>query len=309
MHTEDLRAFFAIVDKGSLTAAARALGVPKSTIGRRLSRLEEDLDAQLVIRTPRRTQITDLGLRLHRGGEPVLAILDELRRDLRDEGTEPKGQLRISAPEDLATAYMGRLCGRFLLRYPRVDLQLVGSNLSVELLADGFDVALRIHFGTLPDAASLKARRLGTIDVGPHASPAYLAEHGEPRRPEDLARHRCLSMTAVGPAWSLHHARSGRAVKVEIDTAMASNDHHALRDAACEGAGIAAIPSFLSAEAVADGRLVRVLPAWSLQTATLSMLWPATRHLSPRVRAFVDVAASFFAASPLAGAGGRSRGA
>ncbi len=177
----------------------------------------------------------------------------------------------------------------------------------VDVLADGYDVVFRVHFAPLPAVASLKARRLGTIDVGLYAAPPYVQAHGQPRRPEDLRRHRCLSMSSLGPAWVLTTAGDGRVAKVEIDPALWSTDNHALRDAACEGAGIAVLPSFLAAEPVADGRLVRVLPGWCLQTATLSMLWPATHHASPRVRAFLDLAVDLFQSLPLTSARARRR--
>ena len=295
MRTEDLEAFFAIVEQGSLTAAARQLGVPKSTISRRLSRLEEELAMQLVLRTPRSTQISDLGRQLYRSGQPLLADLDEIARELRDQGGEPVGPLRVSAPEDLTTALMGRLCGRVLLRYPGLEVRMFAANHAVDLLADGIDVAVRIHLTPLADVHSLKVRRLGEVDIGLFAAPRYLEEHPRLRRPEQLPRHRCLTMASLGPAWSLRDARSGREAAVRVTPAMLSNDHHALRDAACEGAGITVAPAFLCAEAVAAGRLVRVLPRWSIGTATLSLLWPATRLRSPRIRAFVELAAEFFA--------------
>ncbi|MCA9719115.1 MAG: LysR family transcriptional regulator [Myxococcales bacterium] len=296
MRTEDLRALFTVVETGSLTAAARRLKIPKSTLGRRLNRLEDELDAQLVIRTPRRTQITELGRRLHAQGEPLLAELDDLRQRVLDRPAAPSGELRVSAPEDLATALMGGLCGRFLLDFPKVQVVLVASNAAVNLLADGFDVALRIHLGALADATSVRTRRLGAVEVGLFAAPRYLEGRARPRAPADLSRHALLSMDAVLPSWRLHRARDDASAQLVVRAAMRSNDHHALRDAALAGAGIASLPGFLCSEALAAGALVRVLPTWTLQTsATLSLLWPATRHVSPRVRAFIDAAVAFFA--------------
>ncbi len=292
MNTSDLRAFHAVVEVGTLSGAAAQLEVPKSTIGRRLSRLEEELDLQLVIRTSRKIRITSVGMRLHRMTLPVVAELDEVKSALLDEAEAPRGNVRIAVPEDVSTVWMGELCGRVLRKHPELSMQLVSSTVPVNLLADGFDVALRIHLGSLADVTSIKARTLCTVDVGLYASPGYVAENPRLRRPADLASHACLSMASLGPTWDLQRGSDGYAVRP--NRAMTSNDHHALRDAASAGCGIAVLPSFLCAGDVAEKRLVRVLKTWSLRKATLSLLWPNTRYLSPRLRVFLDEAVDFF---------------
>lgn len=300
MHTEDLRAFFTVVETGSLTAAARQLAIPKSTLGRRLTRLEESLDSQLVVRTPRHTEITPTGRLLYERGEPLLACLDEVGAAVMDRPTEPSGTLRVAAPPDVAATLLGRLCAELTRRHPKISVSLVASNAVVDLLSDGFDVALRVHLGDLPDNASLRVRRLGTVEVGLFASPEYLEAHGTPRTPAQLERHALVAMD--GPRsrrWSLVHARSDRTARVRVSPVISSNDHQALRGAALAAAGIASLPEFLCTTAVAEGRLARVLPTWSLGIAHVSLLWPASRHAAPRVRAFLDLAIETFAAQPL----------
>ena len=299
VHTEDLRAFFMVVESGSLTAAARRLAIPKSTLGRRLTRLEETLDRQLVIRTPRHTEITDAGRRLYERGEPLLTSLDELGSALMDRPSEPSGELRVAAPPDVAAALLGRLCGEFTRRYPKVQVSLTASSAVVDLLSDGFDVALRVHFDDLPDNAALRVRRLGTVDVALFATPGYLEERGTPRTPKNLQRHALLTMARLPRSWSLVHARSDRAVRLRINPKISCNDHQALLGAALADAGIATLPEFLCAEAVTEGRLKRVLPAWALRTAHVSLLWPDARHVVPRLRAFLDFAIEAFADRPL----------
>jgi DNA-binding transcriptional LysR family regulator len=294
MHTEDLRAFFAVVEHGSLTAAARRLEIPKSTLGRRITRLEEELDAQLVLRTPRRTQVTQIGQRLYSGGEPLLSDLDGLRSQLLDRPTAPQGVVRIASPKDVATTMLGALVARLLRDHAKLEVDLVASNASVDMLGDGFDAALRIHFGELPDHTSLKVRRLRPIHVGLFASPHYLEAHGAPRTPTALQRHTLLGMAALSTPWRLHRERDGKTMHAEGNVRFRSNDHHALLDAASSDAGVVSLPGFVAANAVSTGTLIPVLPTWTLQSAVLSLVWPSTRHVSPRLRAFIDTAVEHF---------------
>lgn len=294
MNTNDLRAFHAVVEVGTLSGAAALLEVPKSTIGRRLSRLEEELDLQLVIRTSRKITVTNVGMRLHRLSLPVVAELDEVKRTLLDEAEEPTGTLRVAVPEDVATVWMGDVCGRVIRKYPQLQIQLVSSKDTVNLLAEGFDVALRIHLGPLADVTSIKVRSLCSVDVGLYATPDYVQEHKRLRRPSDLASHSCLSMASLGATWTLQRGKDEQVVKP--NRALTSNDHHALRDAACAGAGVAVLPSFLCGRHLEEQQLVRVLKAWSLRKATLSLLWPNTRYVSPRLRVFLDESIEFFSA-------------
>jgi DNA-binding transcriptional LysR family regulator len=307
MRTEDLRAFFQIAKTGSLTAASAALGVPKSTVSRRLTRLEEELDAQLVLRTSRSVHLTELGQTLHRQGAPALAYLDEVQRAVRERGETPAGPLRVSAPPDLAAAHLGAMFAEFVIEYPEVDLTLVSTGEFVDLISQGIDLALRIHIRPLSSVTSLRARRLAAVERGLYASPSYLEQKGRPRRPEDLRRHSCLSMAAQPYRWELTRrpgrggGGGGRAVSIEVNPRLRSNDHHALKDAAERGAGVAVVPAFLGDVGVNRGTLVRVLPGWSMGASTLSAVWPATLHTSPRIRAFVDAAAAYFAPPPWSG--------
>jgi len=298
VRTEDLRAFFQIAETGSLTAASAALGVPKSTVSRRLSRLEDDVQAQLVLRTPRAVQLTEMGQLLHRQGSPVLASLDDVRRAVRERGDAPAGPLRVSAPNDLATSHLGALLGEFVIEYPEVDVILEASNAFVDLIGHGFDVALRIHVLPLTSVSSLRTRRLVTLARALYASPAYLERHGNPRRPEDLHRHACLTMAAHARHWDLQRVRGKERRTLEVSPRVLSSDHHSLRQTAEAGAGIATLPTFLGEVGVGNKTLVRVLPGWSMGVSTLSALWPTTHHTSPRIRAFVDAAAAFFNPAP-----------
>ena len=298
MRTEDLRAFFQIAATGSLTAAAAALGVPKSTVSRRLGRLEDDLQAQLVLRTSRAVQLTEMGLLLHRRGAPALASLDDVRRAVQERTESPKGPLRLSAPNDLATAHLGPLLGEFITAHPEVDVTLDASNEFVDLISQGFDVALRIHATPLASVTSLRARKLTALSRGLYASPDYLEQHGRPRRPDDLVKHACLTITASARQWRMSKVRGGGRKDVALTPSLVSSDHHTLKQAAEAGAGIANLPSFIGDVGVCDECLVRVLPGWTMDPSTLSIVWPTTHHTSPRIRAFVDAAAAYFKPPP-----------
>lgn len=300
MRTEDLRAFFQIATTGSLTAAATALGVPKSTISRRLSRLEDDLQAQLVLRTSRAVQLTEMGQLLHRQGAPALASLDDVRRAVQERTESPKGPLRLSAPNDLAAAHLGPLLGNFITEYPEVEITLDASNTFVDLITQGFDVALRIHATPLTSVTSLRTRKLVALSRGLYASPAYLERRGRPRRPKDLEKHACLTMAANARHWVINKVRGEGSQDVRLAPSLVSSDHHTLKQAAEAGAGIANLPTFLGEVGVCDETLVRVLPGWAMDASTLSALWPTTHHTSPRIRAFVDAAAAYFKPPPWA---------
>lgn len=289
MRTEDLQAFFAVVETGSLTRAAKRQQLPKSTLSRRLDRLEEELDRQLLVRTPRRTQITAVGLQLYERAEPLLAELDELQAQVTDEPAEPSGAIRVAAPEDVTTALLGRLCAGFLRAHPKVQLSLLSSNVAVDLLAESFDVAVRVHMSRLAPTTTLKVKRLATVPLGLYAAPTYLDEHPVARDPARLVEHSLLSMAALMPTWSLAH-KTRPAAKLHVAPQLVSNDHHALLDTACEGGGVALLPVFVASRAVQKGALKRVLPQWAPPPGTMSLLWPTTRHTAPRVRAFLDYA-------------------
>ncbi len=298
MHTEDLKAFFTVVETGSLTSAAKTLSLPKSTISRRLARLESDLGATLLMRTPRSIQITETGELLHRQGSPALSYLDEVERMVLDRAAEPSGPLRVSAPPDLAAVHLGPLCASFVRTCPKVRLSVVATSTFTYLISDGYDIALRIHVDSLDSVASLRARKLARVEVALYAAPSYVEQQGVPRTPRQLCEHALLGMAVFPKSWKLTHARKGTTTEVAEHPNLVTNDHILLRDAALAGAGVAVLPSFVAEPHVRQGHLQRVLPSWAVQTAELSAVWPATLHTSPRVRAFVDETVKFFDPPP-----------
>lgn len=298
---EDLASFVSAVERGSLTGAAKALGVPKSTISRRLARLEEALGQQLVLRTSRAFRLTEAGNALHRRSAPALLDLDLALEATRDAAAEPAGPLRVTAPVDLgSSAPFASAMVRFAASWPKLRLTVDLSDRLVDLVAEGVDVACRLHTSPLEDRASLKIRRLRELAMGLFASRDYLAAAGHPRRPADLGSHALVRVEGPGGAgpWPLMTERESRS-KLEntggSDTerrGMVTTSMNFAAAAVAAGAGIGLLP-VLVAEGLSG--VEPVLPGLVTTAPTLSLVWPASRQLSPRVRAFVDFMVATFA--------------
>ena len=290
MQTE-LDAFVAVVEGGTFSAAARVLGLPVSTVSRQVSRLEEHLGVRLLNRTTRRVTPTAPGQSYFERCRRIVAESREAEEEVRQLHGEPRGLLRISAPpgglratlvEDLITAFMAR--------YPEIEVELLAESRYVDLVAEGFDLALR--GGIMRDSA-LIARRLIRMRTGLVASPDYLARRGRPRRVADLARHDLLVQRAPGrqPRWPLS-PRGSIAVRGRLMT----NDMAVSRAAALAGLGIAYVPLMLVDLELESGVLEPVLPnAVGRETDGLHLVYPQGRLLAAKVRAFIDFSADFFA--------------
>jgi len=296
MTLEDLASFVTAVDNGSLTGAARALGVPKSTISRRLARLEESLGQQLVLRTSRAFRLTEAGEALYRRSAPALLDLDAAVDAERDAAAEPVGALRVTAPVDLGgSAPFASAMVRFAAAWPRLRLTVDLSDRIVDLVAEGVDVGCRLHTGPLEDRASLKVRRLRQVAMGLFATQAYLDHAGRPVRLAELNAHELVRFERPGGAgpWPLLEQLpdlDGRATRGRGVTTTSMSFAAA---AVAAGAGIGLLP-VLVAQALPTA-VERVLPEVDVAAPTLSIVWPASRQLSPRVRAFVDFMAATFA--------------
>lgn len=287
MALEDLASFVAAARHGGLTAASRVLGVPKSTLSRRLARLEEEVGQQLVRRTSRTFRLTEAGEALYRRTAPALLDLDEALQATRDAGAQPAGDLRITAPVDLGGSHVfATWMAEFTSRWPRIRLTVDLSDRLVDLVDEGLDVAVRMHSSPLEDRTSLQMRRLMTADMGLYASRAYLERKGWPRESRELREHDLVRFVST----------SGESRWPELEALLdldASVAEHGIATtsmgfaaAAIEaGAGIGMLPS-LVAEGL--GEVERVLPDLVFPSPSLSLVWPASRQLSPRVRAFVD---------------------
>jgi len=278
--------FLAIAEAQTFRGAAKSLGAPASTVSAKLAQLEDHLGVRLFERTTRVVRLTDAGRRYRELATPAVEALAEARRALSDLRAEPSGLLRVTAPLELGEFVLGPVLKAYLARYPRVRVHVDLTARHVNLVEEGFDVALRA--GELRDS-SLISRALGAPQAFVIcASRSYLARHGTPRHPSDLARHACLLMHdhQLPAAWDFKDGR--RKLAVEVTGTVSVNSFALLRELALAGIGIARLPRFEAEPALADGSLLALLDRYSLPQA-FHALYPSARHLSPRVRAFLEV--------------------
>lgn len=285
----DVLAFTRVADAGSFTAAATRLGWPKSSVSHRVARLEEALGARLLERSTRRLRLTDVGARYHEHARRVLLELEQASATVARFRTEPRGWLRISASVVLGQVLLPQLVAEFSAAHPQVQLFVDLTNRRVDLLEEGFDLAIRA--GTLPDS-SLVARLLGQATARLYAAPAYLREHGRPGEPGELAGHVLIDNAPAAPTdrWILIH-EDGRQVVVPARFRLIGNDPTLLREVAAQGRGIVSLPDFVAAPAVAQRRLTPVLASWATRRLDVHAVFPSHKSLSPALRAFVDLAA------------------
>jgi len=284
----DLLLFARIVEAGSFSKAAERVNLPKSTVSRRISLLEARLGERLLQRTTRKLMLTELGASLLEHARKVVEESEAAGALAQHRQGEPSGRLRISLPADFANLGMNVMIGRYLERYPAVSVDLDLSPRRVDLVAENFDIAIRM--GDLPDDSSLHARPVSLQRFGLYASPCYTALHGLPEHPDDLVKHDllCLLSRGGGPqAWVL--TRGKVRWQRELRARLTANSPDLLARIACSGAGIAASSELFAAPLVSKGELVRVLPEWELPPATGWAVFPGRRLMPAKTRAFLDM--------------------
>jgi len=293
---EDLQAFVSVVESGSFTAAADRLHADKSAISRRVSSLEEHLGVQLMRRTTRSLNLTDTGRSFYERSARILADLEEAESAVAQEHGELSGRLRVALPLSFGVLHMGPPIDEFSRMHPRVQFDLDLNDRHVDLVQDDIDVAIRI--GALSDS-SLIARRLFKSRIIVCASPGYLEKNGTPATPEDLQDHRCLVYSNLRDPghWSWRDGE-GLEQRVRVPVAMQANNGNLLSNAASDGLGIVMQPTFIAHAAVRAGVLVPILTDFAWPEANAYAVYPPARHLSHRVRAFIDLLADYFAATP-----------
>jgi len=287
---QDLRTlsiFVRVAERRSFVRAAADLGITQSGVSNAISRLEDQLGVRLLARTTRRVSLTDDGAAFFERCRQSLAELEEAELVLKETRIKPTGRLRIDMPVSFGRLKVVPLLGPFQAQYP--DLQLVVSftDRYVDLVEEGIDVSVR--FGVLQDS-SLMARRLTQTQFRVVGAPSYLAEHGRPKTPDDLARHNCLAFTLRDSrlARDWRFARGGVESTLAPQGNMSFSDGAALCDAACAGYGLAQIHGYYIDNAVTAGKLEPVLEKFRPAIDPIWLVYPQTRHLSPKVRAFID---------------------
>lgn len=284
----DLYYFAMVVDHGGFAAAERALGIPKSRLSRRISQLENDLGVRLLQRSTRRFAVTDVGQSVHRHAQSMLAEATAAREVVDRLSAEPRGVVKASVPVGVAQQLMPKLLPEFLARYPEVRVQMHVSNRRVDVINEGFDVAIRVRT-RFDDDGSLVMRSFGQIQELLVASPAYLDRAGRPKVPEDLAGHTTMSMGEEEgrQRWELQ-GRDGEVRRVDLKPRVAGFDFPMLMALARQGLGVTMLPETMCAEAVRSGELEVVLPDWRLPMGVAHAVFASRRGMLPAVRVFID---------------------
>ncbi len=290
----EMEAFATVVDQGGFTDAARKLGVSKSAISKHVSSLEARLGARLLNRTTRRVSPTEIGLAYYDRARQVLNDAGEADALVTSMQSAPTGLLRISVATDFGVNHLSPVLGEFLEEFPDITVNMVLSNRYVELISEGFDLAIRI--GEMEDS-SLRARKLAETTQRMIASPGYLARYGRPERIDELNAHKLLhySNNAAGNVWKIT-APSGERRQVRTAGWLTVNDGQSLLNAAVSGLGIAYLPSFLYGDAMERGLVEDVIPALPRDTMSIYAVFPPGRFTQPKVRAFIDFLVEAYAA-------------
>jgi DNA-binding transcriptional LysR family regulator len=293
---EELQAFVAVVEAGSFTAAAERLDSAKSAISRRVSSLEDRLGVQLLRRTTRKLNLTDTGQSFYEHSARILADIDEAEAAVLQEHGELRGSLRVALPLSFGLRHMSQPIAEFSRQHPRVIFDLDLNDRRIDLVQEGADLAIRI--GRLRDS-TLIARRLFDARTVVCASPDYLDKHGVPETPDDLRSHDCLVYGNLAePGKWVYKDAAGISHSVDVNVAMTASSGDFLCEAAVRGLGIVLQPTFIAGERICNGELVPILRDYEWPVTPAYAVYPPTRHLSYRVRAFIDFLAEQFAGVP-----------
>ncbi len=293
---ENMNAFVRVVEAGSISAAADRMDVAKSVVSRRLKELEEHLGVELFHRTTRQMNLTDSGRAFYQQSVRILADILEAEHATSQFHGALKGNLKVAVPLSFGLMHLGPAITAFLQTHPDIEFDLDFNDRQVDLLAEGFDLAIRI--ASLPDS-SLIARRLAPIQAVMCASPEYLERMGEPGSPEELINHHCLVYNLISNIdnWNIYDA-TGQLIKTRIIPYLKASNGEFLRNAAVDGLGIVLLPAFIVYREIERGTLVPLLTEYHYTQLAAYAIYPQTRHLSQRVRAFVDFLAKRFEGLP-----------
>jgi DNA-binding transcriptional LysR family regulator len=286
-----LRAFVKVVQTGSFTRAADTLQTQKAHLSRVVSQLERELGARLLARTTRSLSLTEVGREFFERAVGILASVDDARLAVQQALGEPRGTLRLTCGVEFGQLAVSHWIQRYLQQHPQVNVDAEFTGRIVDLVHEGFDLAVRL--GPLTDS-TLAARRLGALAYGLYAAPGYLQRRGLPADPEALRRHEQLVFagTSQRAQWAL--TRGDEMRRVALQPRLRASNTFVVRDAAAQGLGVALLPRLVADPLVADGRLQPVLPDWSGPEVPVHAVFASARYLTPKVRSFVDLAAAIF---------------
>jgi DNA-binding transcriptional LysR family regulator len=292
----DLRFFAEVVEQNGFAAAARKLGVPRSRLSRRIGLLEDRLGVRLIQRSTRRFSVTDIGRDYYRHCAAMMAEAEAAQDTIDRMRSEPQGTVRVSCPSSIIYFQVGEMIARFMEQCPRIEVQLESTNRRVDVIREGFDLAIRVRFPPLEDS-DLVVRKLADSPQRLAASPSVLKGFSRPLVPADLA---ALPSLAWDPAQLQHEWRldgpDGATSTIRHRPRFVTEDMVALRLAALRGAGVCQFPAFVVADDIKAGRLVDLLPDWTPRAGIVHAVFPSRRGLPPSVRVLLDFLGAEYAA-------------
>ncbi len=293
----DLYFFTLVVDKGSFTAASQSIGITKSRISRRIAQLEAQLGVKLLYRSTRKLTLTTIGQIFYQHCSAMVSEAQAAQQAAEQAQLKPRGRIRITCPALLAESSLGALITHFMKTYPEVQISLLATDRRVDLIAEGFDVAIRFQADRLADS-NLIVRSLATSSLYLVASPTLLAKTGYPQTPNELYTFNSLTKSRSDGLYSWHFTGTdGHKCTITYNPVLESNEWMILKQAALDGLGIAALPSEICRQEIQQGQLQRLLTNWSLPGAKLYIVYPSRRGLVPAVNYFIEFIASQLAKS------------
>jgi DNA-binding transcriptional LysR family regulator len=296
MDTLDLmRTFVAVADTQSFTGAGKRLGRSKALVSKHVGELEGRLGVRLINRTTRSVQVTEIGRAYYDRAKALIADFETLEETIKAESGQPRGRLRITAPQTLGEMELMEMLHAFRARYPELDVDVLLADRMVDLIAEGFDLALRVT--TLQDS-TLIARKLCDVRLLLCAAPAYLKHAGVPAKPQDLVRHTCVVDTNIRWREAWRFGSPDKEEVVRVDPCLTVNSATAVHRALIKGMGIGFIPEFAVARDLRSGKLVAVLEGDTRHQLGVFLVYPQRQHVSAKVRAFIDFSASWYAQGP-----------
>ena len=302
-----MEVFVQVVDAGSFTRAADTLQMPKATVSTLIQALETSLASRLLHRTTRHVSVTSDGAAYYERCVRILSDVRDAEESLTRHRFSPSGRLRVDAPTGLTCEILIPALPDFFARYPDITLEMGSTDRPVDLVEEGIDCAVR--GGALLDT-SLIARRVGIINFVTAASPAYLARFGTPQHPNELVKHRCVNYFSAktGKVYDWDFNRNGERIEVPMPGLIALNDSNAYVQAGLAGLGVIQMTDYLLTRHVEEGRMVQLLPDWASDPLPVHIIYPQNRHMSAKVRVFVEWVSDVFANHPQMRLGGRGAG-
>ena len=292
---EAMRLFVRVAELGSFAAVARQLGVARSVVTRQVAALEAHLGAKLIVRSTRRLSLTSAGTAYLEKSRVILNLVDAAETGVAEERAVARGNIRVGLPLSFGLRRLAPLLLEFAERHPTVSLEMDYTDRRMDLVEEGFDLSIRITSRLAPTEV---VRRLGSCRVVTVAAPGYLARHGRPASPSELAGHECLAYSGDAEPGTWSYGRADRAVKVEVRSRFSANNGDVLAEAAAHGLGITQTPDFIAQPYLEDGRLEQILAQFAPAELGVYALLPGARHLPYRVRLLIDFISARLRTSP-----------